>query len=184
MRPVLIGLLALNLAAPALPRAGAVHVRGYVTRNGTYVAPHYRSAPDHNPFNNWSTRGNVNPYTGKSGTKDPYSHSYGRYRYTLPSYGYVPSYGYAVPSYNYVPPAYGYASPGCLDCSTGEIPIGAVKRPANTKSGYCLQASDDYVGTGAANYPAISSAMPRCEDVVEAKKHKGVVWRPLSSSEE
>jgi hypothetical protein len=27
--------------------------------------------PTENPYNNYSTRGNVNPYTGKTGTKDP-----------------------------------------------------------------------------------------------------------------
>jgi hypothetical protein len=47
---------------------GAVHVSGYTRSNGTYVAPHYRSAPDRNFGNNWSTLGNVNPYTGKPGT--------------------------------------------------------------------------------------------------------------------
>ena len=58
----------------ASPRGGggAVAVRGYVRSNGTYVAPHYRSAPDGNPYNNWSTIGNVNPYTGEPGTKQPY----------------------------------------------------------------------------------------------------------------
>lgn len=34
------------------------------------MAPHYRSHPDGNFWNNWSTRGNVNPFTGKVGTKD------------------------------------------------------------------------------------------------------------------
>jgi hypothetical protein len=48
---------------------GAVRVRGYYRSNGTYVQPHYRSAPDGNFYNNWSTKGNVNPYTGKRGTK-------------------------------------------------------------------------------------------------------------------
>jgi hypothetical protein len=36
------------------------------------VQPHYRSSPDGSRLNNWSTRGNVNPYTGKPGTVDPY----------------------------------------------------------------------------------------------------------------
>ena len=49
--------------------ASTVQVRGYVTRNGTYVAPHYRTAPDHDFYNNWSTAGNFNPFTGKAGTK-------------------------------------------------------------------------------------------------------------------
>lgn len=48
---------------------GPVAVRGYVKSNGTYVQPHMRSAPDGNFYNNWSTVGNVNPYTGVAGSK-------------------------------------------------------------------------------------------------------------------
>lgn len=47
-----------------------VYVRGY-QRNGTYVQPHYRSDPNSSSFDNWSTKGNTNPYTGERGTKDP-----------------------------------------------------------------------------------------------------------------
>ncbi len=50
---------------------GSVGVRGHITRRGTYVSPHRRSAPDRSRWNNWSTKGNVNPYTGKPGTKIP-----------------------------------------------------------------------------------------------------------------
>ena len=46
-----------------------VHVRGYYRDNGTYVQPHYRSDPDGNRYNNWSTYPNVNPYTGARGSK-------------------------------------------------------------------------------------------------------------------
>ena len=46
-----------------------VYVRGYRRSNGTYVQPHYRSNPDGIRSNNWSTRGNINPHTGKRGTK-------------------------------------------------------------------------------------------------------------------
>lgn len=69
--------LAAASIAPAF--AGDVYVHGYYRSDGTYVRPHYRSAPDGNPYNNWSTRGNVNPYTGKLGTKSPYgsSNTYG-----------------------------------------------------------------------------------------------------------
>ena len=49
--------------------AGDVYVRGYTKSNGTYVRGHYRSRPDGNFGNNWSTKGNVNPYTGKAGTR-------------------------------------------------------------------------------------------------------------------
>ena len=52
-------------------RLGPVHVGGYLRSNGTYVEPYYRSAPDGNFFNNWSAKGNVNPYTGKPGTQSP-----------------------------------------------------------------------------------------------------------------
>lgn len=34
--------------------------------------------------------------------------------------------------------------------------------PAATRSGYCIVAPNDYVGTGAANKPAVTSGMPRC----------------------
>ena len=50
-----------------------VYVKGYTKKNGTYVQPHYRSNPDGNIYNNWSTQGNVNPYTGKAGTVNPYT---------------------------------------------------------------------------------------------------------------
>ncbi len=50
-------------------KSGSTSVGGYTTKNGTYVSPHQRSTPDSNPKNNWSTKGNVNPYTGKKGTK-------------------------------------------------------------------------------------------------------------------
>ncbi|MCT8101295.1 hypothetical protein H0920_09310 [Acinetobacter sp. C_4_1] len=46
-----------------------VKVKGYYRKNGTYVQSHYRSNPDGNFNNNWSTVDNVNPYTGEYGTK-------------------------------------------------------------------------------------------------------------------
>ena len=52
--------------------AAQVYVQGHTKKDGTYVAPHYRSNPDSNVYNNWSTKGNVNPYTGQAGTKNPY----------------------------------------------------------------------------------------------------------------
>jgi hypothetical protein len=49
------------------------NVRGYMRNNGTYVQPYHRTVPDGNPWNNYSTQGNTNPYTGRSGTVSPYS---------------------------------------------------------------------------------------------------------------
>jgi hypothetical protein len=55
------------------PGTGSSHsstsVRGYTRKDGTYVAPHQRSKPDGDFKNNWSTKGNQNPYTGKEGTR-------------------------------------------------------------------------------------------------------------------
>jgi hypothetical protein len=64
------------------------YVRGYYRSNGTYVQPYYRSNPDGYFYNNYSTYGNINPYTGTLGTK----------RYPSYNSGYSSSY---YPSYNY-----------------------------------------------------------------------------------
>ena len=44
-------------------------VNSYCKSNGTCVQGHYRSNPDGNFYNNWSTYPNVNPFTGKRGTR-------------------------------------------------------------------------------------------------------------------
>lgn len=74
--------------APVAFAGGSVHVRGHVRKDGTYVQPHYRSAPDSSFYNNWSTKGNINPYTGEDGkvVTPPMNRGYGGY--SLPS---VPS---------------------------------------------------------------------------------------------
>ncbi len=54
------------------PVEAKVYVRGYVRpSSGTFILPHYRSNPDRSSFNNWSTKGNYNPMTGKKGTVSP-----------------------------------------------------------------------------------------------------------------
>jgi len=50
----------------------AIRVRGSYRKRGSYVASHYRSTPDKTKLNNWSAKGNVNPYTGKKGAKKAY----------------------------------------------------------------------------------------------------------------
>lgn len=50
-----------------------VRVNGYTRSDGTYVAPHMRSAPDSSRVNNWSSQGNTNPYTGERGNQNPYA---------------------------------------------------------------------------------------------------------------
>lgn len=44
-------------------------VRGYVKQNGTAVQSYRRTNRDYTRNNNYSTRGNINPYHGKQGTK-------------------------------------------------------------------------------------------------------------------
>ena len=48
------------------------YVKGHLTKNGTYVEPHYRSDANNSRFDNYSTKGNTNPYTGQQGNNDPY----------------------------------------------------------------------------------------------------------------
>ncbi len=48
-------------------------VRGYFRKDGTYVQPHKRSSPDSSLSNNWSSKGNINPHTGKKGYRDRYA---------------------------------------------------------------------------------------------------------------
>jgi len=45
-------------------------ISGYTRSNGTYVHPSRATNPDATRNNNYSTKGNVNPYTGKEGTKN------------------------------------------------------------------------------------------------------------------
>jgi hypothetical protein len=61
---------AFALASVAGP--GSHSISGYTKKDGTYVAPSHATNPDKTKVNNWSSKGNVNPYTGKPGTKDPY----------------------------------------------------------------------------------------------------------------
>jgi hypothetical protein len=50
------------------PTFAGEHVRGYYKNNGTYVQPHYRSSPNNTVTDNYSYKGNVNPYKGSVGT--------------------------------------------------------------------------------------------------------------------
>ena len=59
--------------------AGDTYVQGYTKKDGTYVQGHYRSSPNSTSTDNWSTKGNTNPYTGKAGTKSPTDNGYGGY---------------------------------------------------------------------------------------------------------
>lgn len=103
MKKLFIFAFGLMLLVPSISFA-AVHVSGYFKKNGTYVAPHYRSNPDGNPYNNYSFPGNTNPYTGKTatGSVDTYlSNYYGTSSGSTSSSSYItPTYTKILPSYN------------------------------------------------------------------------------------
>lgn len=77
-------------------------VSGYLRSDGTYVNGYWRSEPDGLFYNNYSTYGNINPYTGSLGTRRTpsvggwgYSSGYltaPRYYPTYPAYPTYPSY--------------------------------------------------------------------------------------------
>lgn len=78
------------------------YVNSYTRRDGTYVEGHMRSSPNSNSYDNYSTRGNTNPYTGERGSQSPsggYGSSYGYGSGSGSGYGYGSSnsrsgYGY------------------------------------------------------------------------------------------
>jgi hypothetical protein len=44
---------------------------GYTTSSGTYVQPYVATNPNSTQRDNYSATGNVNPYTGAVGTRNP-----------------------------------------------------------------------------------------------------------------
>lgn len=48
---------------------GVVYQSGYFKENGTYVQGHYKTKANNTNHDNYSTRNNVNPYTGTSGSR-------------------------------------------------------------------------------------------------------------------
>ena len=47
--------------------AGDVYVEPYIKSDGTVVQGHYRTQPNSTTLDNYSHKGNINPYTGKRG---------------------------------------------------------------------------------------------------------------------
>jgi hypothetical protein len=76
-------IIAMALCAISVSALAAQRVDGYTRKDGTYVAPHYRSESNSSKLDNYSTQGNSNPYTGERGSVNPYA---------APSYGTSPSY--------------------------------------------------------------------------------------------
>jgi len=66
--------LVLTFAFTAVSTAEAYsyRVRGYTRSSGTYVQPYYKTSPNYTRWDNYSTRGNYNPYSGRYGTRNPW----------------------------------------------------------------------------------------------------------------
>ena len=73
MRNFFIGIFAACFAASPAHSAGSHGKRGYFKKDGTYVAPSQATNPNTTKLDNYSSKGNVNPYTGKEGSVDPYA---------------------------------------------------------------------------------------------------------------
>ena len=73
---VVISVLGLCFAIlPFAADAKTIKVKAYFKPStGSYVMPSYRTSPNKTKLDNYSTKGNYNPYSGKKGTK-----SYSRY---------------------------------------------------------------------------------------------------------
>lgn len=50
---------------------GSHSIRGHFRSSGTYVMPSGARNPNRTQYDNYSTRGNYNPYSGRIGTKAP-----------------------------------------------------------------------------------------------------------------
>ena len=80
---ILAAALVMTMASVA---AADTYVKGYTKSDGTYVQGHYRSSPNAQKFDNYSSQGQTNPYTGQKGTQphefsSPYdqkNYNYGR----------------------------------------------------------------------------------------------------------
>ena len=54
---------------PSTVNYNTTSVSGYSRSNSTYVQPHVRTMPNSTNWDNFSTKGNTNPYTGTTGSR-------------------------------------------------------------------------------------------------------------------
>jgi hypothetical protein len=67
----LLALTLFTLAALPSFAFGPRTVHSYNKKNGTHVESYRRTSANRSQRDNYSSKGNVNPYTGKPGTKTP-----------------------------------------------------------------------------------------------------------------
>ena len=54
-------------SVPSTVNYNTTSVSGYTRSNGTYVQSHVRTMPNNTNWDNFSTKGNINPFTGSTG---------------------------------------------------------------------------------------------------------------------
>lgn len=67
---VLVLFLGILLSIGSFDALAYTRVKGYTKSNGTYVQPYYRSNTNRMKYDNWSTKGNINPFNWKRGYKN------------------------------------------------------------------------------------------------------------------
>lgn len=72
MKKIITALLVAGLLSTPFLASAATKVKGHTKKNGTYVQPYYKSSPNKTKIDNYSAKGNYNPYSGKKGTVNPY----------------------------------------------------------------------------------------------------------------
>ena len=68
---LIIAIAMLSMISFAQVNSNHTYVKGYYKSNGTYVQGHYRTKPNYTNKDNYSTKPNVNHWTGKKGTVKP-----------------------------------------------------------------------------------------------------------------
>lgn len=65
-------LVTLLLGIVGIAEAKTIKVKGYYKPSiNRYVAPHYKTSPNRTKLDNYSTKGNYNPFTSKKGYTSP-----------------------------------------------------------------------------------------------------------------
>lgn len=69
----LVSLIIMILGVFSVVEAKTIRVKPYYKPSiGRYVQPHYKTSPNKTRFDNYSTKGNYNPFTGKKGYVSPF----------------------------------------------------------------------------------------------------------------
>ncbi len=84
MKNLLIKLFALFVSISPFETLADTYVEGYFRSDGSYVLPYVRSDQNSTNLDNYSTKGNQNPYSGSEGTRakdySPEAYNYGQGR--------------------------------------------------------------------------------------------------------